>query len=167
MMRRALAVSALLGLPAAFLAHAVVFHGGHVAGGGAHAVLVDLSIICMTLAVTAALAAALRERIGRFAPSYASVIASTAAWFVLIELREHPHAIPALPSLAAVCFAACIVAVVWRGFTRVAADVVLEFFVTLNQTAASPRSTIFDGLTHPAGSLAPAYSPLFSRPPPA
>jgi hypothetical protein len=160
---RTIAVSVFLGLPAAILAHAGVFHGTHAAGGTAHGVLVFLSIICAALAAAAALSPASLTRFGA-APPVAGIVASAAAWFALIELRESPHTVAFLPCLVAVCLASWIVMSAWHGFARAAANAARQFFARLRppfqRYAAICRTPV-----HAFGSLSRTYR-LFSRPPP-
>jgi len=161
MMMRTFSVSVLLGLPAAILAHAGIFHGTHAAGGAAHGILVTLSIICAALAA----AAALSPRFFRLpAPPVAGTVASAAAWFAFIELRESPHSVALLPCLAAICLAAWIVLSAWHGFARVAAGAVRQFFARL-RPPVQRYATLCRAAVHAFGSLSPTYR-LFSRPPP-
>jgi hypothetical protein len=160
---RAIAVSVLLGLPAAILAHAGVFHGTHTAGGAAHGILVMLSIMCAALAAVAALSPTSLPRLGA-APPVAGIVASAATWFAFIELRESPHTIAVLPCLVAVCLAAWIVLSAWRGFAHVAAGAARQFFARL-RPPFQRYATIYRTPVHAFGSLSPTYR-LFSRPPP-
>lgn len=163
MTMRTIALSVLLGLPAALLAHAGVFHGTHTVGGAAHGILVILSIMCAALAAAAALSPRSLRRFGA-APPVAGIVASAAVWFALIELRESPHTIAVVPCLVAICFAAWIVIIAWHGFARAAAGAARQFFAKLRppfqQFARICRTPV-----HAFGSLSPTYR-LFSRPPP-
>jgi hypothetical protein len=160
---RTIAVSVLLGLPAALLAHAGVFHGNHTVGGAAHGILVILSIVCAALAAAAALSPRSLRRLGA-APPVAGTIASAAVWFAFIELRESPHTIAVLPCFVAVCLAAWIVIIAWHGFARAADGVARQFFARLRPPFRQ-FATICRTPVHAFGSLSPTYR-LFSRPPP-
>lgn len=175
---RILGLSALLGLPAAVLAHWAIFGHAHILGGNSHALLSALWIICVGLAIAGALAAAFLStrsqssisraigRIGLVAPSLAALLASTTFWFVMIELREKPHAIPTLSAIAAICFAAWIVGALWRGLARAAAAVATEWFQRLRIACESGSPSAWGTPVPVIAAHAPAYR-LFSRPPPA
>lgn len=164
---RIVALSALLGLPAAVLAHAAIFGHGHVLGGESHALFWASWIACAGLAVAAALVPAFIN--ARFqstlAPSLATLIAGTAGWFALIELREQPHAIPVLPTLAVIASAAWIAGVAWRGLARAAAAIAFEF-VQMLRVVSEPRAFAGIGVAVPAVAAHAHAHRLFSRPPP-
>jgi hypothetical protein len=160
---RLTAVSLLLGLPAAVLAHAAIFGGAHALGGPNRQLIVVLCAICAGLAGAAAIAFAVRKR--TMSPPLSGLIFSTAAWFAAIELREQPHSIPVLPAVALLCLAALAVSIAWRGFANAAAEIAHEFF---HQLHVAPRETASQwyGFSVPlVAAHAPAYR-LFSRPPP-
>ncbi len=161
---RTIAVSVLLGLPAAILAHAAVFHGAHNAGGAMHGTLVLVSIVCAALAAACALAPASWPRLGISTPPIAGIIASAATWFAFMEMRESPHTVALLPCLVAICLAAWILMIAWRGFARIAAGPACQFFARL-RPPFQRYATIFRRAVRAFGSLSPAYR-LFSRPPP-
>ena len=164
MTKRRIALSVLLGLPAAILSHAGIFHGTHIVGGAAHGILVALSISCAVLAAVAALSPRSLRQLRTQAPPFALITASAAAWFALIELRESPHSIAVLPSLAALCLAAWIALIAWHGCARAAVGAARQFFARLHPPFR-PIATICRTPVHAFGSLSPTYR-LFSRPPP-
>lgn len=95
---RRIAAAALLGLPAALTAHALLFGHDHQAGGSLHGLALASSLVAAFFAV----AIRLRVSAGRFP----SVTLAGAAWFAVIELCEHPHAISILPAALALIVAA-------------------------------------------------------------
>ena len=164
---RIVALSALLGLPAAVLAHAGIFGRAHVLGGGSHSAFWALWIACAGLAVAGALVPAVLNprRKSTLAPSLVTLIASTAGWFALIEVREQPHAIPILPAMIALGLAAWIVGVAWRGVARAAAAIALEF-VQMLRVVSEPRAFAGIGVAVPTIATYAHAHRLFSRPPP-
>ncbi|HET9393567.1 MAG TPA: hypothetical protein VFO29_08650 [Candidatus Rubrimentiphilum sp.] len=164
---RIVALSALLGLPAAVLAHAGIFGRAHVLGGGSHALFWALWIAFAGAAVASALIPAfLNARFkSTLAPPLAALLTSTASWFAVIELREQPHAIPVLPAMIALGLAAWIVGVAWRGLARAAAEIALEL-VQILRAASEPRAFAGIGIAVPTIAAHAHAHRLFSRPPP-
>ena len=157
------AIPALLGLPAAILAHGAIFGASHLLGGNSNAVVWELCAAFGGCAIIAAIAA---KRVRACLPSAAELLLSTAIWFTSIELREQPHAIPMVQALALLCLAALVIGIAWRGFTRTAEIIVSELSHNLRVAALETGAQLYGSAEPLAVAFAPSYR-LFSRPPPA
>jgi hypothetical protein len=130
----------VLGLVAALLGHAALFHGEHAVGGAYHAVLVQIAIAA-GLGLLGALAAllwsgarcaadgsVLAARIATGLPGLPLLGASTAFWFSLAERLEPHHAATpiALTALALAC-AAAIISGAARALVRWIAQIAVAF----------------------------------------
>lgn len=159
-----LAISALLGMPAALLAHAFIFGNGHLAGGAFHAAFAQGGTACAFAALGAVLAASVRGR-RSCAPYLAAIALATAAALAAIEAVESSHRIPLLLCLFAVAFAAALAYAAVHAFSASARAVA---------AVLSTRAKIAVSRCDRAGAFAARllrinsawHFALFSRPPP-
>lgn len=167
-----------LGLPAAVLAHALAFGGGHAIGGNLHALVLDLVAVCCAAAGGALFAvsclsagatpqgtlAAMRLRASL--PSAPWLFAGACVWFAAIEFGEAHHSIALVQTAISLAAASWLIRSVFRAIARVLACVVwAAASVARSQTA--PWVAFFFA---PAAPRRPALTHrfrLFSRPPPA
>ena len=160
---RSAAVSALLGLPVALIAHTLVFGQAHAMGGERHGVAVYLAIL---FAAAAAVICGLRNARSKQARSLppAALLFTAGAWFAAFELTESAHAVPVLLCALAIVFAAAICGFALRAYAHTVHAIAC--FVSSRQ-ALTPRAFVcwFSpgafNLRHTFGAFA-----LFSRPPP-
>jgi hypothetical protein len=150
--------AALLGLPAALTAHALLFGNQHAAGGSLHGPALAAAIVAAVFVI----AVRFRERSGRF-----EVLAvSTAGWFALLELSEHPHGVAVVPAVIALLAAAILV----RATVHFAASSLRAIAVALSGVQvlrADSRPSITLRREGPAHLQITAHRyALFSRPPP-
>jgi hypothetical protein len=155
-------VSALLGLPAALLAHTLVFGHAHAAAGPFHGLAVSVGGSFALLAALFAGIAAVRHT--RADSPHIVITALTATgWLAAIEAAESPHGIPIMLCLLATVAAAAIVAAATRACSQTIAEIVSLFGVHVTPRAASfvrnYRSSVL--VRRNLGRFA-----LFSRPPP-
>jgi len=114
-----LAGALALGLPAAVLAHMVVFGGAHEAGGRFHSLVlegVSLGVALFAIALGASAAAAAKftaegtivaARLRQYMPSMLALLASTAGWYETVEgLERASLSPPAFAVIAIACAAA-------------------------------------------------------------
>ena len=158
-------IPALLGLPAAVLAHAEIFGGRHLLGGGSHALVWALCAASSVAAIVAGSRMA-AERIRAHVPSAAQLLLSAGSWFVAIELCEQPHAIPLAQAVALLCAAALAIGITWRCFTRAAEFIASELSHKLGVAVRDAVAQLYASAEPIAVAHAPSYR-LFSRPPPA
>lgn len=160
---RRILTGALLGLPAALLAHTVVFHGEHQAGGSFHGLLAMLAgFFGFTAALTLALLAVrnLRGISPRFAPIFTGAI----VWFGGIEFIERDAGVPVVVALLALIACAWLVQAVLRAFAHTVAAIVCTLWCMIAKLPQLRFHTI--DLGAPALQR-PAYRfRVFSRPPP-
>lgn len=155
---------ALLGLPAALLAHTLVFGGEHAVGGPMHALLFGLAASFGFLITLLVAIAAVRSMRGA-TPRFAAIFTGAALWFGGIELYEHGHGVPLLLSFLALLLASGIVRAVLRAFAHTVAIIAYALWSVLTKPKAICASAIV--LATPAQQR-PAYRfRVFSRPPPA
>ncbi len=88
-----LASTAMLGLPTALLAHAMVFGSGHAVAGAAHSVALAAGAAALLLVLAlrskqAAEGTVVAARLRALAPSLAGLMIAAAAWFALLELTR-------------------------------------------------------------------------------
>jgi hypothetical protein len=161
---RRIFVSALLGLPAALLAHALAFGQAHVLGGTLHSFAVQGAAgFALIAAIVASLAIARGERWD--APHAGAVAIAASAWLTLIELAEAPHAVPLLLCVLAILAATAIVSSVAAGYTHAVAAVVHVFGAHAKIDA--PRFAFAFSSEAPSRRRTLPEFRLFSRPPPA
>lgn len=160
---RTIVGGSLLGLPAALLAHALVFGGEHAAGGGTHALLFGLAAAFGFVATLFAAVAAARK-FHVVAPRSICIAPGAALWFAGIEISEHTHTVPVALSALAILSASLIVRAVLYAFTHTVAAVAAALLCTTTKRR---------GLRVPAFArelprrISPAYRfRVFSRPPP-
>jgi hypothetical protein len=156
-------VSALLGLPAAFLAHTFVFGSSHAFGGWLHPLAVQLGAGFATLvAVMLGLAAARGNRSASL--SARTLFLAASAWFATFELTESAHAIPVLLCALAIAVAGAICALTVSAYTQTVRAIAVCF-----STCARVPSRAFH-LAFSGGAFNQRRSfdgfALFSRPPP-
>lgn len=178
MMRPARIAGALvLGLPAAVLAHATLFGGGHTTAGAYHAWLLDAvclsaAFFVLAFAVHAAFSASavrngsiVAARLYRFLPALAPVAASAFGWYELIERLESRSLGFSLLALLAIAAAAFAMHLVARWALRAishAAVLVLGSLPRLDSRPHLPR--VF--AAQPRVTYAVALSRPLVRPPP-
>lgn len=159
-----MAVSTLLGLPAALVSHAVIFGNAHAAGGNLHAASAYAAYIFALCAAFFAGAAAVRRN-PCWRPHIAGITVAAAAWLALLEVRESPHATPALLCVFAVVAVSALFAVLSQTFT-VALAAVAQAFQRRAVDATRQIVQHFSRLAQLYTSTCLHFA-LFSRPPPA
>lgn len=161
---RVYGISALLGLPAAFLAHTLVFGQAHAIAGPFHILALAAGAASLIAAALLGAFAALR-RTGSISPHLLGTALSATAWLAALEAGETRHAIPTLLCLLALTAAAWIVAVLSSAYAHTV-SAIAELFVS--RTPASQHSFfhLFDADALPRRRTLRHLS-LFSRPPPA
>jgi hypothetical protein len=114
---RSAAVSALLGLPVALIAHALVFGQAHAMGGERHGLAVYAAIV---FSAAAAVICGLRNARSKHARSLppTTLLFTAGAWFATFELTETTHAVPVLLCAAAIVFAAAICGFALRAYAH-------------------------------------------------
>jgi hypothetical protein len=160
---RRIATSALLGLPAALLAHALIFGQAHVLGGWLHSfALQGAAGFALIAATIASLTIARGQRCDAL---HVGALAFTAtAWLALLELAEAPHAIPLMLCVLAILAATALVSFLAAGYAHTVAAVLHVFSARVK--IGAPR---FVFACSPGASAQPRTVPqfsLFSRPPP-
>lgn len=160
---RRVGAAALLGLPAALLAHTLVFGGEHAAGGSMHALLFGLAASFGFLTTLLVAIAATRSMRGA-APRLWPVLSGAVVWYGATELYEHAHAVPVLLSVLALVLASAIVHAVLRAF----AHTIVAIACSLWSALAKPKSLCASAIALAMPALQrPAYRfRVFSRPPP-
>lgn len=170
---RALA-AVLLGLPAALVAHALVFGSDHAVAGALQSALFGAGTLAFVFAAFVHMTNGAQQgsiaaaRINRLVPNLALLLGSSGAWFAVFELCEAPHAHAPL-AIALALGAACI-AVRWtvQLFSRALASVGFAILHAFIRTPFHPAAPLRRVLAAPMPLFALAYSErLFSRPPPA
>lgn len=160
---RGYGISALLGLPAAFLAHTFVFGQAHTIAGSFHVLALAAVAASLFAAALFATCAALR-RSQSVSPHLLGTALSATAWLAAVEAGEARHAIPTLLCLLAIAAAVWIVSALSRAYSHSVCAVATLF---VRRTAA-PRDLVIELFT--AAALprlrARARFELFSRPPP-
>jgi hypothetical protein len=155
--------AALLGLPAALLAHVLLFGNEHTLAGSLHGAALSLGTSFAFFATLLAAVAAVR----RWKSPRIHLLAMTggaAAWFAGIELCEQSHAVSFLAAAVAVAFASWLVRVVLLAFAQTFAAIVA---VLTGVFSPAPRQASRAPYTcAPSRSTAHTLR-LFSRPPPA
>lgn len=160
---RRIVTGALLGLPAALLAHTLVFNGTHEAGGSAHALLY---VLAGAFGFFAALAVALvaTRRMREVAPRFLPILCGAMAWFAAIESFERDAAVPVGIALLALIVCSWIVRTVLRAFAQTVAAVVCTLWSAIAKLPRLCANAI--ELSAPVQQR-PAYRfRIFSRPPP-
>lgn len=156
--------AALVGLPAALLAHALVFGSAHAAGGSLHSVLLDLAGAFSALGIAIV---ALRARCSPrdIVPGTLPIAAAGALWFGAIEVGEHSHSVPIVVAILALLFAAWIVHAVLSAFAHTVYTIAVLLGTPLvrGQRRVTQR---FEPTALHARNHAHVFR-LFSRPPPA
>ena len=159
--RLRVAAFTLLGLPAALLAHAVVFGGEHTVGGPAHAIVLDLGAVSAFLAALCLAICAVRRR--RAVPHFVSLLAGSAVWFAAIELCERPHGIPLFAVALALLLGSWLVRTVLLAF----AQTILAVAAIVSAIRLAPQPVYARVISAPPRMRAAAHRlRLFSRPPP-
>lgn len=157
-------VSALLGLPAALLAHTFVFGTSHAIGGWLHPLAIQLGAGFAAVAAVALGVAAARGNRDASLSGGALFLASS-AWFATFESTESAHAIPVLLCALAIAVAGAICALAVSAYTRTVRAIVECFSTCARFTASSFHSHFSAGAFNQRRSFT-GFS-LFSRPPPA
>lgn len=161
--RRKFATGALLGLPAALLAHFLVFGNAHAAGGSAHGALVDAACAFGFLAALAFAIAACRRI--RIAPSFTPIVLGAASWFAGVEFSEHQSAVPLLLSALAILLCSWLIRATVRAFAHVVVAILAAAWIPARRDRGSRRSGY---ARNTIVRMRPAYRfRIFSRPPPA
>jgi hypothetical protein len=161
--RRKFVLLALLGLPAALLAHALLFGGQHAAGGVFHAETLGLGAGFAFLAALIASVAAVRRV--RWSSPVANTVVSAAIWFAAIERAEAPHRIPFALCALTLLAAAWLVGTALRAFTGVVTAIAHAWHVRKTPRRAPHVSKTFC-FAHSTSGRAWRFA-LFPRPPPA
>jgi hypothetical protein len=169
---RTFVTAALLGLPIALFAHALVFGGEHAAGGafssaalaaGALGLVLVIALHSRCLVQGSVLAARLRDRL----PSFIGLAATGTIWFGALELCENAHSLPLL-AIAAALFAACVL--VRTAVCAVARSIADIAIVLTGHTHVPARAESRIQALHNQPVAARSFAHvrrLFSRPPPA
>ena len=157
-------MAALLGLPAALFAHALVFGGDHAVSGALHPAAIDLAWLFAAICLAMACGRAVCRR-SQLRTSFSGIAAGGAAWFYAFELCEKPHAIPFFTAALALAAAAWIARAVFNAFASIVAAVAVA---SRSTRTPNPQAHVRLGVLHPprAASLSHRLR-LFSRPPPA
>jgi hypothetical protein len=160
---RSAAVSALLGLPVALVAHAFVFGQAHAMGGERHGLAVYLAIVFAAAAAVICGVRNARSKQARSLPP-AALLFTAGAWFAAFELTESAHAVPVLICALAIAFAAAICGFALRAYAHTI-HAIASFVSARKALAPSAFVCWFSSgafnLRHIFGAFA-----LFSRPPP-
>lgn len=160
---RSAAVSALLGLPVALVAHALVFGQSHAMGGERHGLAVYLAIVFSAAAATICGLRNARSKQARSLPP-AVLLFTAGAWFAAFELTESAHAVPVLLCALAVAFAAAICGFALRAYAHTV-HAIACFVSAVKAFAPSAFVCRFSpgafNLQHTLSEFS-----LFSRPPP-
>ncbi len=161
---RKVALSGLLGLPTALLAHAFVYGPSHAAAGPLHALAVEIGFGFGLLAALFTGLGLLRKT--RCAlPDGAVTLLSAAAWLATIEAVESPHAIPAVLCLFAIAAATASVSILLHAFEHTVVAVARLFGA--HRGAARTVGTHTFSVAAPRCPRTLGQFALFSRPPPA
>jgi hypothetical protein len=143
------------GLLASLLAHAASFGDGHAQGGPFHIAFVSLGWAAvvgflMAAAWTALCASKHRQsgsllaaRLAVFVPNRGAVIVSSAAWFVLGESLEPPHA-PA--SLLAIALSVAVFALLLRALAFSVLTAIAAIAVAIEELDFLPRLPVWAAL---------------------
>lgn len=160
---RRVVTGALLGLPAALLAHTLAFGAQHTAGAGMHALFLGLAS-ALAFAATLVVAVAAMRRVPGIAPKFAPILAGSALWFAAIEGSEQSHSVPVLVSALALVVASFIVRTLLRAF----AETVVAFARALWYAQAERKPLCAHAIREATPAhYRPAYRfRVFSRPPP-
>jgi hypothetical protein len=160
---RRVLTGALLGLPAALMAHTLVFHGAHQAGGSIHALL---AVFAGAFGFAAALAVAViaLQRVRGIAPRFVPIFSGAVTWFGAIEFFERDAGVPIVLALLALALCSWFVQAVLRAF----AATVIAVVCTLWSALAKLPEICSNAIALAAPPLQrPAYRfRVFSRPPP-
>lgn len=156
-------VSALLGLPVALIAHALVFGQAHAMGGERHGLAVYLAIV---FSAAAAVLCGLRNARSKHARSLppAALLLTAGMWFAAFEFTESAHAVPVLLCALAIIFAAAICGFALRAYAHTIHAI--AYFVSLRKAVA--RSVFVYWFSPGAFNLLHMFGgfAIFSRPPP-
>jgi hypothetical protein len=150
-------------LPAALLAHTLVFNGTHEAGGSIHALLYGLAGAFGFVAALPIVLFAMR-RIRGVAPRLVPIFSGAVAWFAGIESFEHDRAVPITIALLALALCSWIVRTVLRAFAQTVVAVVCTLWcatANLPQLCSNAIELAAPVLQRPAYRFR-----IFSRPPP-
>jgi hypothetical protein len=164
-----------LGLLASLFTHAVLFGNGHSVGGTLHEVLlqgvaataVALVVAWVALAWSgrhAADGSVLGARLSARLPAWPWVAACAAAWYLIIEHAEAPHAGPGLALALAVLTA---VAAIVCSFARALVRSIALVVVAISASQFRPRIvTVRRPYRRVIRPSAPALRRRYARPPP-
>ncbi len=162
----------LLGLPAALVAHALVFGGEHAVGGALQSAALAAGALVLLLALAlhsrdAVQGSVLASRLRSQMPSLIALLLCAGAWFAALELCESPHAIPLLAVAGAVAAACILLRAGITLFSRVIANAAIAIIHALECTYAQELclACAIRIAPRPVRTLAHAIR-LFSRPPP-
>jgi hypothetical protein len=162
-MSRRIVTGALLGLPAALLAHTFAFHGAHEAGGSMHGLLAILASGFGSVATLIAAYVALRK-MRSAGPRLLPIVLGATAWFAGIECFEHTRDVPVAITLLALIVCSWLVRVILGAFMQTVVAVVATLWTALTKLPELRSNAIV--LAAPALQR-PAYRfRIFSRPPP-
>lgn len=159
---RGYGVSTLLGLPAALLAHTLVFGQTHTIAGSFHVLVLAAGAASLFAAALFETLAALR-RTKSISPHLLVTALSAVAWLTAVEAGETRHAIPTLLCLLAISAAAWIIALLSHACTHAVCAIAAMF------VRRKPVDTF--AVQHLRAAVLPrpstrAHFILFSRPPP-
>lgn len=170
---RALA-AVLLGLPAALVAHALVFGGDHAIAGALQSGLCGAGALAFVFAALVHTSKGVQQgtiaaaRIKLLVPNLALLLGSSGAWFAVFETCEAPHA--HAPLIIALALVVACIAVRWTVnlLSRAIASVRFAILHAISRAPFQPAASLRRVLVAPMPLFALAYSErLFSRPPPA
>ncbi|HET7813391.1 MAG TPA: hypothetical protein VFL13_03375 [Candidatus Baltobacteraceae bacterium] len=170
---RALA-AVLLGLPAALVAHALVFGGDHAVAGALQSGLCGAGALAFAFAALVHTGKRLQQgsvaaaRLRLLLPNLALLLGSSGAWFALFEFCESPHAHAPVAIAAALALACVAIRSIVFVLTRALASVGFALLQAVSLAPSFTATPLRRMQRAPMPLFALAYSErLFSRPPPA
>ena len=165
--------AALLGLPTALAAHALVFGGEHSVGGAFQSSVLAGGLLGLLLVlalhskqlVQGSIAA---HRLRGCIPGFLPLAVSASAWFAALEACESAHALPVIAIVAALFAACAIVRLAVKSAARCVAAITFALLVSSTRLRIAPDSAARFRFAAPQPVRLLAHSErLFSRPPPA
>jgi hypothetical protein len=164
--------AALLGLPAALLAHGLVFGGEHAVGGALQSAALSAGVLVLLVAAalhsrTAAQGTIMASRLRSRRPGAVPLFVFSAVWFALLEACESPHHLPIAVIAAALCLACMAVRGVLGPLGRAIAlaSIAIAGAVAIRPARSCPIVPRRHPSPQPVRALAHAAR-IFSRPPP-
>lgn len=154
---------ALLGLPAALLAHILVFGHEHAAGGSMDGALVQMAVGFGFLSALVVAIGASRV-IRAVVPRMSTVLAGSTLWFTAIEFTEAQHHLSPAIAIAALALASWIVVSILRAFAHTIVAIVQAVWHARRGAPRTLHAAL--SLLAPVPANAAHRFRIFSRPPP-